>query len=391
MNWSRAALLALALTVTAACENGPEPKSYPDFTRWTVIAPDQLLQDHSRLVPRSVATARGDFVVGGYFRERTAAGDRTTAAILRSADGRAWQRVSSPALAAASGASTAISALVNWQGTLVAVGSEAPTGATPDRPGRLVVWTSADGLDWTRLADQPAFAGWPPADPAVTVGPAGLFVTNSDGSAPLYASDLTDWRTLPGLTSGSATAGTALGAVRLSTETEPEPHGVVAVLNPERDGTSAVLPAGLPLGSRLAGAASTERATVVVGQASTAGDDTYAATWSTTDGSSWQIQKRIVPPADAVQAELGAVATAGDLFVLLGTAKTSKGPIGVIWTSMDGTNWTYAARAPHAEFLGLAVADADAVLLGTDTSLDGAVPGTAIPSAAVWHLPLTSD
>ena len=390
----------LALLTTVACgHRTPAPKSYPDLARWAATGPDQLLADHTRLVARSIVATRDGFVVGGFLIDGADEQRPQTAAILRSTDGRSWQRVSSPALARTPDTSTDISAVVVWRDTLVAVGTESPVtiqvGESTGFRRKLAVWTSTDGQDWTRLADLPAVSGWTPVDLTVSAGPRGLFVTEqygADSSAPLiHASSLTDWRVLPGVRVRSRVADTALGTLLIGTDFEPAQHGVVEVLRPDGDGTVTDLSAGLTGSLEARGAVTAGPVTVIAGEALSASNHPYAATWSSTDGGAhWQIQKRVPLPADAVEAELGTVTAVGDMFVLFGTAKTSKGEIGVAWTSLDGAAWTFAARAPKAEFVGLAAGSTTAVVLGAANGEDGRVPGTSYGGAAVWNAPMVT-
>lgn len=141
---------------------------------------------------RGIATAVGTgtvVAVGISGDER-----RGTAAVWRSTDeGSTWQSVSSPALAGGR-----MLATVAGSGGFVAVGE------TTDQAGAMA-WTSADGLNWSSAADQPALSngGFQMVMTAVArdgdgYDAAGWKTDAGNGSAVVWRSkDGRDWTRLP--------------------------------------------------------------------------------------------------------------------------------------------------------------------------------------------------
>jgi hypothetical protein len=116
-------------------------------------------------------------------------GETSNAAVWTSSDGITWSRVPhDEAIFGGEGFQTMQSVTVGGPG-LVAVGKDGPAG---DQDA--AVWTSSDGITWSRVPhDEEVFAGQ--AMQSVTVGGPGLVAVGSDGlgAAVWTSSDGNTW------------------------------------------------------------------------------------------------------------------------------------------------------------------------------------------------------
>ena len=130
---------------------------------WQLFGAPEL--PDARLEISSVtAEADGGFLAAGPL---ALSGEGSDGAVLESADGRAWERTSTPVPAGTPG-EQALAAVVTVNGERLAVGH--------DR-GRAAIWTSAGG-DWRRaFTDEAAPEGVVSQADAIVATPAGLLVT----------------------------------------------------------------------------------------------------------------------------------------------------------------------------------------------------------------------
>jgi hypothetical protein len=198
---------------------------------------------------------------------------------------------------------------------LVAVG-QADDGAA--------VWTSADGITWSRAQhDEAVFGDYDrPSMTSVTVGGPGLVAIGVDNSEPDSESDAVVWTSVDGITWARV---------------------------PQEDAISGGVPVSVTAGGP---------GLVAVGRVDS-GDDEDAAVWTSVDGIAWSR----VPHDDAVfggehDQAIHSVTVGGPGLVAVGSESflaTDRGQltnydditgVAVVWTSVDGLKWS---RVPADE------------------------------------------
>ncbi len=332
----RIVFLVVAVVVVAGCGGGDG--AAPAQNSATATATGSVLGGAGTQDMRGVVGWGGGLVaVGG---DDSGEGvDGVDAAVWVSADGASWVRVDQAALAAPD--FQALEAVAEWDGGLVAVGSDRGHG---------VVWVSPDGASWTRIND-PAFGPMPDDTKdiyrnmyGVARWGGGLVVVGIEGSRDDL--DAAVWMSVDGL-SWVRVDDPALGG-----DGDQTMDSVVAW----EGGLAAVGTQGH-------------------------GDDLDAAVWVSADGLSWV---RVEDPAlggdggqqlgDVVAWEGGLVAVGGD----------DSGPDadGVVWVSADGLSWTRVEHpalggVDNQYIAGVAVWNGGLVAVGLHNS-DGAWDG------AVW-------
>jgi hypothetical protein len=277
---------------TSAPANGP----WADL-RWS--APSSL---PGAFDITGIVAWNGDLIALG---DVQGSGSKLEPAMWRSSGGTDWTGVS---LDAATFADARISSLlatpsgllaVGWVGEPVCTGQGAGTtcGPTP-----VMLWTSPDGVKWTRVPDISMFEG--ATISAVDVGPRGLVAVGDTGwsSPAIWTSNTgTVWQrqTLPAATFKDA----HFSAVRVT------PSGFVIGGS---TGDSAPTPGGV--------------------QPPSTG---VAAAWWSPDGQTWT--KATVNRSGGLGTSLGAIEVGSRGLVAVGSASGGKG--GVAWTSTDGHTW----------------------------------------------------
>jgi hypothetical protein len=240
---------------------------------------------------------------------------------------------------------------------LVAVGSEGAFG--PAGLGTAAVWTSVDGVTWSRVAhDEAVFGGEGPLEMvSVTAGGSGLVAVGSAGS------DAAVWTSPDGITWSRV------------------PHDE-AVFGGEGSSTMRGVTAGGP-------------GLVAVGSAGSTDRD--AAVWTSPDGITWsRVPHDEAAFGGAGTQRMNSVAAAGPGFVAVGFDESDPDPFpwgyatdAAVWTSPDGLLWS---RVAHSD----AVFDATVAfgLAGgaemTSVTVGGpglVAVGEAGSSAAVWTSP----
>jgi len=390
MHPRRRALTGLVILVLGACTPGaspapstagsptvspapsvvmsPPPSGPPVATRWTPVAQQQdvagvqfqdVVWTGSRFVATAMATDGGGVFVDStdgltWHRQtmagpisvfgRLAAGPLGLVAIGTDSDGHAISRFStdglswSPATTTFGSASgtTAIQVtdVIATNGGWLAVGREDPQcvyncGVTPIRA---VVWSSTDGLHWTRHASQTSMTGRAMTGVAAlgsgfvavgTTGTAAAVWTSNDGVSWTRAADVAAFRA----TSGS-TAATSLGMTAVAVD-----RGVVVAVGTESDG-----------------------------------DAGRARAWRSVDGRTWAAAQ-----GDRfVNGQMFDVAVIPRGFVATGPSG-DPGCTGGLWESADGRAWTcavegppYAGMAPYAAAASTSIE----VAVGLDTSVN---------------------
>jgi hypothetical protein len=223
------------------------------------------------------------------------------AAVWTSPDGITWSRVPHNEAIFGGEAYQGMSSVTVGGPGLVAVGSDGPH---TDRSA--AVWTSPDGVTWTRVPhDEAVFGGG--SMHSVTVGGPGLVAVGADGNPQTAIHNAVVWTSPDGITWSRVPHDEAIfggeTGVWMSSVTAGGP-GLVAV------------------GSQWSFGAST------------------AAVWTSPDGITWsRVSHNETVFAGAV---MGSVIAAGPGLVAVGSA----GSDAAVWASPDGTTWS---RAPHDE------------------------------------------
>src|ERR1035437_7339560 len=156
---------------------GPMASDFPSSplpgpSSWTSLKANPLVSEPfsgvgNQYVIATVAYLAGFVAVGEDFQFHGANDGPVTGAIWSSPDGLAWSRVDP---GAAYLANAQIDHLATDGRRLVAVGSARPLGAPPDNPTP-IVWVSSDGANWNRVSSKPAFEH---AVSGIAGGPAGF-------------------------------------------------------------------------------------------------------------------------------------------------------------------------------------------------------------------------
>jgi hypothetical protein len=287
------------------------------------------------------------------------------AAVWTSVDGITWSRVPHDEAAFGGVRGQWMSSVTVGGPGLVAVGSvgrfkegfEASTaGEWEEQDRAAAVWTSVDGLTWSRVAhDEAVFGGAGDHEMnSVTVGGPGLVAvgtveTEQDRAAAVWTS--VDGLTWTRVAHDEAVFG-GVGSQRMNSVTVGGP-GLVAV------GVGAGL------------------MTVDEGQVDW---NATAAVWTSVDGLTWS---RVLPQDDAIFGRgsqvMNSVVAGGPGLVAVGNVKmgddvpTSRAHDAAVWTSVDGITW---ARVPHDDALfgatgnqrmqSVTVTDAGLVAVGAD-------------------------
>ncbi|POM24720.1 hypothetical protein BTM25_33540 [Actinomadura rubteroloni] len=296
---------------------------------------------------------------------------------LRSTDGRTWSPSAVPGTApavaglgvtaggvpvlagrAADDPYLAVGAPVDLRAVPGAIGVRRDVAALAAAPGRVVavggtngaaaLWTSADGVRWTR-----AWTGAARPDAAATEltavvhGPAGWLVAGRDDARPtdsvlLTSGDAAAWRTKTATDARvAAVAYGPAGYVAVGTGYGTAAAWRTADLVSWKGG---VAPKGTAKGTWLAGVAATASGYVAVGGRRTAGRDAPLL-WTSPDGLTWTEGTPPPLPPGLVTGSFAQVVAAGDRLVAVGRGATAAGPAGFVATSADGgAHWTAEIR-----------------------------------------------
>jgi len=244
---------------------------------------------------------------------------------------------------------------------LVAVGSDGLEGADH----RTAIWTSVDGLSWSRITHDPVVFGVDDALRSVTTGGPGLVAVGSaeDHVAAVWTStDGLTWARVPhddatfvqGWMSSATSGGPGLVAVG---ELDPDAAVWTSV-----DGLTW---SRVPHDDAVFGQARMNSVTVGgPGLVAVGSDGSGAAVWTSPDGTSWSR----VPHDDAVFGTAGTVSmnsvtAGGPGLVAVGYDGAFGGSRPPVWTSVDGVIWT---RVPddQANFTDLGDSSMESVIAG---------------------------
>jgi hypothetical protein len=268
--------------------------------------------------------------------------------VFTSPDGTAWSRVPDPG---------GVFGGAGWQGMhAVTAGGPGWVAAGYDDSGEdwnAAVWTSPDGVTWTRVPhDESLFGGVNDQEifGLIVAGP-GLVAVGKDDEAPAawVSADGLSWQKVPSDSFFN---------------------------DPRFDNTDKVMRAV---------AATPQLGLVAVGylarySEATDTDDVDAAVWVSADGLSWTLVSEDAGTYGGPdEQKIMAVTAGGPGFVAVGWDRSGGDADAAVWTSPDGTSWTRArddavfAGAGDQEMYGVAVGASRVVAVGRD--------GT---NAAVW-------
>lgn len=268
---------------------------------WSLAAADPATFGGTPMTQAIVAMTGGGpglVAVGSDF-----GGTDSNAAVWISPDGLAWSRVPHDEAVFGGPGSQSMAAVVAGGPGVVAVGSDDAGG---DRDA--AVWTSPDGVVWSRVPhDEAVFGGAEDQKmTSVAAGGPGLVAVGVDAPGG-------DWNVAVWVSSD----GVAWSRV---------PHDEAALGGPE--------------GQSVRRVAAWSGGLVAVGQASAAGEY-YAAVWTSADGIAWSR----VPHDEAVFGGPGTQAAAwvvpfGAGLVAVGIDGPAGGFDAAVWTSADGVTWS---------------------------------------------------
>ena len=301
-------VVSIAPASVAIETSGPRASDFPlspapHLSTWSSLDANPMVTQPfsgvgNQYLMSTIAYGDGFVAVGEDFQFAGANDGPVTGAIWTSPDGLAWSRID-PVPAGL--ASAEIDHVATDGHRLVAVGNERPLGANPADPTP-IVWVSPDNVTWTRVAPKPPFER-PVA--GIAGGPAGFVAWTSDGfTSVVYRSDDgTHWERLP---SGG------------------QPDGLVSSIAAYRGGFVAV------------GAHEPPPASPAPSKVLTAGgpDLSTAAAWWSADGRTWQAGQ-----TDAGAGLYAVMVGADGLLASGGNGCPGCVAPGIVWRSDDGRRW----------------------------------------------------
>jgi hypothetical protein len=335
-----AAVAAVALTVAACSPAGGSAASAGSASRAPIAASSWSRHDLAIDGPALTAV-----VVGGPGYIAAAGIDESSAAIWTSPDGLTWTRTAQPT------GPGRVAALTAGGPGFVAVGS---------RSGRAAVWTSSDGLAWAAVPDSQDFAsptagGLAQMSAVTNAGPGLVAVGVESGGG--------------GMTGQQGAVWTSVNGTEWRKAPVPDPgdwiHDVVA---------------GGP-------------GLVAVGSSQPVGSaQETAAVWTSTDGNLWT---RVPDGPAFANAFIGSVLAGPKGLAAVGNGLDPKTGAfhPMTWVSSDGLSWTGAVAgsepppaSPTRAFDGSAIADLAAVgggllAVGLDNRMG---PDSALQTIAIW-------
>jgi hypothetical protein len=308
------------------------------------------------------------------------------AAVWTSVDGITWSRVlHDEAVFGGPGEEFMTSVTTGGPG-LVAVGWDLEIYSA-----NAAVWTSSDGVTWSRVPDDESVFGgvshqamW-----GVTDGGPGLVAVGEDRSRDFEDGDVAVWTSTDGITwsrvphdeenlgAGQVTSVTRLGTLLVAVGNEGDEDGDDAAVWTSVDGIAWLR---VPHDETVFGGAGMQSVAVggpglvAVGTASS-GDDTHAVVWTSVDGFTWSR----VPHDEAVFGGAGnqvveAVTARGNSIVAVGADEEDA----AAWTSLDGIAWT---RVPDDDAIFTGAGMSSVTFGGSGVVAVGGDNG----NAAVWN------
>jgi hypothetical protein len=336
----------------------------PSLPTWFRVTDDDVLADR---VPFTAGMR--DVTVGGPGLVAVGEGD-DGAAVWTSADGITWSRVARDY--SVFGGGPTMFSVTSGNSGLVAVGGEDGPGDEGDGFGDAAVWTSADGFTWSRVThDESVFGGEGQQQMvSVTAGGPGLVAVGWDTSE--GTADAAVWTSVDGISWSRVPGDEGVfggpGEQTMSSVTVGGP-GLVAVGS---DGFYDGVDRG-QLGSW---------------RRDFLGD---AAVWTSADGITWS---RVPHEATVFGGEgnqwMDDVTVGGPGLVAVGGDWSSGARAAAVWTSIDGMIWSQVTY-DDAVFGGSQVTYDDAVFGGVNAQAMNSVTSTGLGLVAVGRAWATSD
>jgi hypothetical protein len=264
-----------------------------------------------------------------------------------SSDGLSWTLApDAKSMHPASGDQLKASGVAPWNGGWVAVGEEDPACTTGCNPVRAVVWTSPDGTTWTQVPAAPALAS--AAMASVTESQGSFVAVGRAGKfAAVWTSpDAKEWTRVPDTAAFHAPPGT-----------------------------------DQEIGAGMAGVVAGADRVVAVGQVFSQGDIDSALAWTSVGGGPWQSATGEKFP----NGQMFSVAAVPTGYLAVGPSGDPS-CLGGIWSSGDGTAWKCEASAPGFEGFSPYAAASSPTL---EVVVGFGRPGGA-NDGAVWSRPLTA-
>ncbi len=313
------------------------------------------------------------------------------AAVWTSTDGTTWARVTHDEATFGGDDFQEMQSVVVFGSTLIAVGVDA-SGGDADA----AVWTSSDGLNWNRVVAAEAVLGGPGSQAMlrVAVGGPGLVAVGFEDAADDFDWDAAVWTSPDGITwtrvphDEAAFGGDRIQVMWGVTVAEV---GLVAV-GTDRSGGDVdaavwTSPDGItwtrvPHDEALFGGAANQNMVAISGDASgvvavgldASGGDQDAAVWTSPDGLNWI---RVVNP-EAVfggtgNQRMSGLSAGGPGWVAVGSDDSAGDMDGAVWTSSDGLTWTRVVDADSVfggprdqQLMRVAAGGPGIVAVGTD-------------------------
>jgi len=316
-----------------------------DGATWAVSPHDEaILGGAFTVFMEAVASGPGGLVAVGSTYE----GEDNDAAVFTSADGLTWSRVADPGGVFGGPGWQAMHAVTAGGPGWVAVGY-----AASDEDWAAAVWTSADGLTWVRVPhDEGLFGGENDQEMfgVIAAGP-GLIAVGVDDQAPAVwlSSDGLAWEKVAADRFFSDPAFAYADKVMRAVAVSPQ-FGLVAVGYLEWYSEA------------------------------TDSEETDAAVWVSQDGRSWVlVSEDAATFGGPFDQRMMAVTPGGAGFVAAGWDRAGGDADAAVWTSSDGTNWrrirddAVFGGAGDQEMYGVVVAASRLIAVGRDGA-----------DAAVW-------
>jgi hypothetical protein len=280
------------------------------------------------------------------------------AAVWTSPDGVAWTRVPHDEAVFGGPDYQEMQGVVVLGSNIIAVGVDA-SGGDADA----AVWTSSDGVNWNRVVAGESALGGPGGQAMLRVaaGGPGLVAVGFDDATGEFDWDAAVWTSPDGVTwtrvphdealfggdrnqvmLGVVTADVGLVAIGWDRSGEDvdaavwtSPDGLTWTRVPHDEAVF-----GGPRNQRMVGVVGGDAGVVVVGF-DESGDDSDAAVWTSPDGVTWV---RVVNPeavlGGAGNQRMSGVVAAGGGLVAVGSDDSAGDSDAAAWTSPDGLNWT---------------------------------------------------
>lgn len=313
-----------------------------------------------------------------------------SAAVWTSQNGVEWERVPHEESIFGGPGGQAMWGVTAWEGGFIAVGVDGTSsalGSSEDwTPQEAAVWTSPDGVSWSRVPhDETAFAG-PGRQEMFDVAASGtgLVAIGFDEEGPMNGSseDQAIWVSEDGI-AWSQVFGFGVGWMN---DIESAPSGFVGVGElsgsaawTSADGLTWSLSPDSPLDRDGRFMVSIARQGVKHVAVSGRGDGGDIAVWRSDDGVNWAFLSEVYSPTGIERFMPTAVAASNSGFVVaasdrIGLYSESEAATAAVWTSTDGVSWTRAEGDEDlAAWLIWSVAASDTTIVAGGTSANGAV------------------